>query len=161
MSRLIIYLHRFENGLLAIFLIVLISLACLQIVLRNFADTGLSWADPTLRVLVLWVGLLGALAASRSDNHISVDVVSRFLHGRSLVAIHAITCLFTTIVCALLAYHSMRFVWIEFQEKTIAFAGVPAWCLESILPVIFLLISLRYLLLSVHYVVDGIKGDPE
>ena len=55
-----------ENGLLVLLLTGMILLAMLQIVLRNGWDTGLSWADPTLRVAVLWVTLLGAMAATRA-----------------------------------------------------------------------------------------------
>ena len=161
MSRLIKKLHRLEDSLLALLLFVLVVLACLQIFLRNFADTGLSWADPTLRVLVLWVGLLGALAASRSNNHIAIDVVSRFLQGRPLLISHSITSLFTALVCALVAYHALRFVWVEFQEQTIAYAGIPAWIPESIIPIVFSLISLRYFLLCVQHGSDAIKGNTE
>ena len=48
----------------------MILLATTQILMRNLWDTGLAWADPSLRIAVLWVALLGALAATRDDNHI-------------------------------------------------------------------------------------------
>ena len=161
MSRLIKKLHRLEDTLLALFLFILIVLACLQIFLRNVADTGLSWADPTLRVMVLWIGLLGALAASRSNNHISIDLLSRFVAGRSLALVQAATGLFTSLVCGLLAFHALRFVWVEFQAQTIAFAGIPAWTLESIIPIAFAIISLRYFLLFVQSIANAIEAHAE
>jgi TRAP-type C4-dicarboxylate transport system permease small subunit len=125
----------------------MILLASAQILLRNVAETGLVWADPVLRVLVLWVGMLAALVASRTDNHISVDVLSRLLRGRPKVAVQAGTCLFTAGVCALLAYHAGRFVVSEWEARTEAFLGVPAWIFELILPLAFGLIAVRYALL--------------
>src|SRR5678816_2136977 len=54
------HLHRIENGLLAILVLVLVGLAGTQIVLRVFFETGVAWADSFSRSLVLWTGMLGA-----------------------------------------------------------------------------------------------------
>ena len=58
-------LHRVEDAVLALLLGAMILLAPLQIALRLFFNEGLTWADPLIRVLVLWVGLFGAISASR------------------------------------------------------------------------------------------------
>ena len=50
-------------------LLVMILLATTQILLRDLLETGLSWADPVLRLLVLWLALLGAMAATRDHNN--------------------------------------------------------------------------------------------
>jgi TRAP-type C4-dicarboxylate transport system permease small subunit len=52
-------LHRAEDALLVVLLSTMIVLAGTQIILRNFLDSGFVWIDPLLRVLVLWLGLLG------------------------------------------------------------------------------------------------------
>jgi len=51
-----------EDGILVVLLSVMILVAAAQILLRNFFDIGLSWGDQALRILVLWVGLMGAVA---------------------------------------------------------------------------------------------------
>ena len=76
-------LAAIEDGLLVLLLAAMIGLAGTQILLRNVLDTGLGWGDPLLRVTVMWIGLLGAMAASRDDNHITIDLVSRILKGRA------------------------------------------------------------------------------
>ena len=68
-----------------------VVLAALQIVLRYGFDSGIAWADPLLRVLVLWLGLLGALAATRDRRHITIDVLSRMLPARAKAAADAAT----------------------------------------------------------------------
>ena len=60
-SRLIDHL---EAALLAVLLFGLVGLSGLQIVLRNGFDDSLVWIDPLLRLAVLWLGLLGAVAAA-------------------------------------------------------------------------------------------------
>jgi len=141
-------LHRVEDVLLSLLLAGMIVLASLQIFLRNLFDTGIGWADPLVRVLVLWLALLGALAASRNDKHINVDVLSRLLPERARLGVRSVTSLATAIICGVVAYHALRFVLDEHEMATTAFASVPTWALASIIPVAFAGIALRYLLLS-------------
>ena len=142
-------LHRLEDGLLALVLGLLVLLAPLQLFLRNFFDAGIGWGDPLLRVLVLWVGMLGALAATRGRRQISIDVLAHVSGERLRSGVGVVTSLFTALVCAVVAYHSARFVASEMEYEAIAFAGVPAWACEIVIPVAFGLIALRYALYSI------------
>ena len=54
-----------ENALLVFVLAAMVLLAAAQILLRNFMGVSLEWTDQALRLLVLWVAFLGAVAASR------------------------------------------------------------------------------------------------
>ena len=65
-----------EDGLLVLIVATLVGIAGLQIILRDFFNIGLTWGDPLLRTLVLWVGMLGAMIASRTENHISIDCLA-------------------------------------------------------------------------------------
>ncbi|HIF96412.1 MAG TPA: TRAP transporter small permease [Myxococcales bacterium] len=137
-------IHKVEDVFLALLLGAMIVLAPLQIFLRNFFDTGIGWADPLLRVLLLWVGLMGAVAASRSDSHIRIDVASRLLPPKVASALGALTGLFTAGVAGLVAWHSWRFVYGEWEFGGTAFSGVPAWMFEVVIPVAFGFIAIRY-----------------
>lgn len=141
--------HRAEDGLLATLLGTMILLAAAQIVARNAFGAGFAWADPLLRALVLWVAMLGALAASRGDRHISIDVLSRLLPPRVQQLAAALAALFTSAVCALLAFHSGRLVAADYSFGGAAFAAVPMWVMELCLPFAFALIAVRYALLLV------------
>ncbi len=151
MQRVLRIVHGVEDALLALMVAVMVFLAGSQILLRNLFDTGFAWADPVLRLLVLWVGLLGALAASRTDKHIAIDVFSRLLGPRALAGAKSVTTLFTAAISALIAYHGGRFVAMEREAGITGVAGLPAWLLEVIIPAGFGLIALRYLVLfGVH-----------
>jgi len=144
-------LHRAEDAVLALLLGATIFLASLQILLRGVFGTGIGWIDPLVRVLVLWLGLLGALAASRTGRQITIDVVARLLPERARATVGVVTSLFTAVVSAVVAFHSARFVASELEFGSIAFSGIPAWQLASILPLAFGAIALRYL---VHAATD-------
>ncbi len=156
----LVLLHRLEDAFLALILGLMVLLAPLQIVLRNFFDAGITWGDPLLRVLVLWVGMLGALAATRGRRQISIDVLSHVAGKRVQSGLGVVTSLFATLVSAIVAYHSARFVASEFEYETTAFAGVPAWTCEIVIPVAFGLIALRYALHTVADLRDALAPPP-
>lgn len=135
-----------ESGLLALLLTTMIGVAAYQVIARNLFDSGLLWGDGLVRVLVLWVTLLGGMVASRNDEHIRLDLVARFLDERSRRWVRRLASAFTVVICGLFAYHSARFVWIDYDAGITAFAGVPAWVCEAIMPIGAGVMGLRYLL---------------
>ena len=134
-----------EDLLLVVLLLAMIGLAGLLILLRNVFDSGLIWGDELLRILVMWLCLVGAIAASRDDNHINIDLLSRLLPPGGQLLVRIITDLFTVVVCALLAWYSWRFVRMEIEFGARILSGYPAWLAQVILPVGFGLIAYRYL----------------
>jgi len=140
-----------ENSILIFLLAAMIVVAVGQIVSRNVFGIGISWGDPLLRILVLWVGLAGAIVATRENHHISVNALARLLPRRLQVVNHILMNLFASAVSGLIAYHSARFVYFELEAHTVAFAGVPAWVCQLIMPIAFSAMAVRFLALSVHH----------
>lgn len=151
-------LHNIEDSLLVIILLAMVTLAFSQIVMRNFFGTGAIWLDPLLRVLVLWIGLLGALVATRQDKQISIDVLTRILPEKLKVLSNIITRSFAAIVSAIIAWHSFRFLIDEWNSGVTAFSSVPAWLPESIIPFGFAVIALRYTFQVITLLIQAIKG---
>lgn len=134
-----------EDTLLALLLGGMVLLAAAQIILRNGFESGLTWADPVLRVMVLWLGLLGALAASRDNKQIHIDLLVRVLPNRLRQLVDSLANLFTAAVSALVAGYGVRFVVMELEAGGEVVPGLPAWLAESVIPLAFGLIALRYL----------------
>jgi len=148
-DRLLAGIRFVESGLLVLLLSAMILLAAYQVVARNFFDTGILWGDGLVRVLVLWVTFIGATIASRNDEHIRIDLLTRFTAKRSALWLDRFRSLFTAFVSGVFAWYSFDFVRLDYQDGIIAFAGVPAWICESIMPVGAGLICLRYLIRTV------------
>lgn len=144
------WLHRIEEWALAILVLVLVVLAGAQIVLRNFFETGFAWADPFLRVLVVWAAMLGALAAAREDKHIAIDVLQRFLKPAAQRIARIAALGFAALICAAMAWYSSGLVGIDYADATSGvvktIAGAPVWLLECILPFGFGMMALRFAL---------------
>lgn len=147
-KRLRTFLYWVEDGILVSLLLVMIGMAVSQIFLRNLFDAGIIWSDVLVRTLVLWVGLVGAMVASRQGNHINIDIIERYLPPRAKTVVNFMVELFTALICSAVAYFSLQFVQIEFVDGGYAFARVPAWVCEIIIPFAFVVIALRYFTLS-------------
>lgn len=154
-TRLLQLLRRVEEGVILLLLASMVVLAGTQIVLRNLWESGIAWGDPVLRVLVLWVGMFGAMLASRSNQHIRIDVLSHYLSPVWQRYSNALTNLFSAVICTLLAWHSGRFVIFEWQDGAELFPGVPVWIAEAILPLGFAVIAVRFFLLGTQTLRDG------
>ena len=128
----------------------MIGMAAGQVSLRNFFDSGVYWGDSAVRVMVLWVTMLGAMVASRNDSHIRIDLVGRFLQEleKPLLAstVARINYGFTCFILALFCWASGQFVHYEYVDQSIAFASVPAWLCEAVMPLGSGIMALRYAL---------------
>ena len=88
----------------------MLLLAVTDIALRTITGGSVIWIQPALQVLVLWLGLLGALYASRSQEHIAIDVISRFVGplGKRICGFTGTA--FASAVCATVAWFSVDFI---------------------------------------------------
>jgi TRAP-type C4-dicarboxylate transport system permease small subunit len=134
-----------ETVLLGIVLVAMIGLAAAQVLLRGSLGSSLAWADEALRLLVLWSAMLGALAATRDNVHLRIDLLSRFLPGVWRRAMAVFVELFAAGVSALLAWYSWRFVAESREFGDQVLGDWPAWPFQAILPAAFALIAYRYL----------------
>lgn len=139
-------LRGIESGLLVILLAGMITLAAWQVLARLFFDSGLNWGDAFVRVLVLWIAMLGAMIAARTDDHIRIDLLAKFLSPGAQHFARRFSALTTAIVLAIFTWASVGFVRAEYEDGAVAFASVPAWLCESIMPLAAAVMCLRYLL---------------
>lgn len=135
-----------EDSVLVVILTAMILLAASQIFMRNFLNIGFIWGDEMLRMLVLWIAVAGAIAASRSDKHINIAVLDRFLPEKVKLAVKILVHLFTAGICSVVAWFSAQFVLTSREFGDILMGSVPAWLPQLILPVGFGLIAYRYAL---------------
>ena len=56
-----------ENAFLVGLLGAMMLLSVAQIIAREFFDTGFFWAGEFIRILVLWLAMVGAVAACREN----------------------------------------------------------------------------------------------
>jgi TRAP-type C4-dicarboxylate transport system permease small subunit len=137
---------RLEKGALVVAMALLVGIAALQLVLRSVFAMSLLWADELLRILVLWLAVLGAIAAARTDRHLRIDVVPRLLPPRGHELTACAASLVVVGVAGLFAYEAARFMQQAWAfEDTVLGGLAPQWPLLLIMPVGLGLIAGYYL----------------
>lgn len=148
--RLLRLIARLEDSILVLLLATMIFLAVTEIFLRNFFQTAIPGAGSVISVLVLWVGMFGAVVATRERKQISIDVLSHYLSEKAKHIIGIIVDIFVIVVCMLLSYHAIRMMMEDYEAGAMAFLNVPTWLASSALPIALTMIALRYLLFAWH-----------
>ena len=134
-----------ENIILVTLLSGMILLAVGQIVLREVFDTGIIWADQLVRLVVLWLAMMGAIAACREDRHIRIDALSHLFPDSIISGIRIVVDLFAAGVCALIAWHAYRYLQLEIEYEFTVLVDTPAWIAHVIVPIGFAVFSYRFL----------------
>ena len=139
------FLNYIEDGTIVLLILTLLGISITQIILRNLDLNGILWAETAMRVIVLWLAFLGAMRASRLQNHISINLFQQIQNPAFLLITHRLSQFFSALVCATAAYFSWLFLVIEYQDSQIAFLFFPNWFIESIIPLGLGVISIRFI----------------
>jgi TRAP-type C4-dicarboxylate transport system permease small subunit len=130
-----------------------------QIVLRNFFSIGFAWSDGLARLAVLWLGLLGALAASRDGRHITMGALARVLPPRLRVVAGVAADAFGAVVSAALAWAAWGFVSDSREFGDTLLGDLPAWWFQAIMPVAFALIAWQFVVQAVKRLRGGYVAE--
>lgn len=139
----------FETILLVFLLSSMMLLAVGQIVLREVFSTGFVWADELIKLMVLWLAMVGSIAACRENRHIRIDALSHILPKLAVEITRALVDVFAAVVCGIIAWHTWRYLQVEIEYEDMVLVNVPAWIAHSVLPGAFLLISFRFVVLVI------------
>lgn len=123
------------TGLLALCLTAMLLLAAAQILWRNAFRMAIPHSEELLEWLVLWIAMLGAMAASAGSRHITIDALSHVLSDSARRWAGIAAQFFAMIICLSLMFIAGAY-WIDtvsYGETTLG--DIPRWILEAIVPV--------------------------
>ena len=150
-----------EDTALVVLLGSMVLLAVLQIVLRQFFDSGISWADELVKIIVLWLAMVGSIAAARDNRHIRIDVLSHVLPEKLVVLTRVVVDLFAAAVCVVIAWQAWRYLQLEIEWQETVLGDFPAWVAHAVVPVAFLLIAYRFVVSLAGDIFELFRGDAD
>jgi TRAP-type C4-dicarboxylate transport system permease small subunit len=150
-----------ENIVLVTMLTSMILLAVGQILLREIFDTGIIWVDELVKLMVLWLAMVGSIAASRDDRHIRIDVLSHVLPKWAIKLSRVVVDLFAAGVCGVIAWQAWRYLQLEIEFEDVVLVDTPAWIVHSIIPAAFLLVSYRFVILALKKIGEILAGSDD
>lgn len=148
-----------ENTALVTLLSAMMVLAVGQIVLREVFSTGFVWADELIKLMVLWLAMVGSIAAARDNRHIRIDALSHILPETAIKLTRVLVDVFAAAVCGVIAWHTYRYLQLEIEFEDSVLIDTPAWIAHLIVPLAFALIAYRFLVSIAWQLYRLIMGD--
>ena len=147
-----------ETVLLVVILTAMMFVAVGQIVMREVFGTGFGWADELIRLMVLWLAMVGSIAACRENRHIRIDALSHVLPEAAVGLIRILVDLFAAVVCSVIAVQAWRYLQIEIEYEDTVLVDTPAWMAHAIMPAAFALIAYRFVVSSIRQAAEAFFG---
>lgn len=125
----------------------MILVAVFQIVNRQLLGSmfAIPWADELVRFIVLWLAMVGSIAACRDNKHIRIDAITHVLSGAIVSWIKIVVDIFAAAVCAMIGWQAFRLVREEMSWGDFVMGDVPLWLAHAVVPLAFFLISYQFL----------------
>lgn len=134
-----------EDGLTAAALLAMGLLPVLELALRIFFNAGIPGSSGYVQNLTLWVGFLGAIIAARARQHLTFIPTLEFLPKiwQRTAAVFSSTV--SAVVAFGLTWAALQFVHSEFAAPTRIAGWLPIWVVQSVLPISFVAVGLRFI----------------
>lgn len=156
---LIRLLHRAEEWLLALILATMTILTFSQVVMRYVFNTGMFWALEATLYMFGWLVLLGISYGIRTHSHIGVDLLAKSLPPTPRRAIGLLITSLALLYTALMIWGSyvyinrMMILGVEAED-----IPIERWVLGLCLPIGFVLLAIRLLVVGWQIVTKRAKG---
>lgn len=151
MNKLIKPLEWIENSLAVVSMSVVSLLIFAQVVSRYGFNYTPVWSEELSRFLVVWSIFIGVAIGVRSNQHIGVDALIRFLPHKLKVASEVLLNLIGVVVLGILVFNSIEFIQhtMEFEQLS------PAMRIPMYIPYIAMPVGLS--LSIVHFLHNIVK----
>ncbi len=148
-----------ENVLLVTLLGGMMLVAVGQVIAREIFETGFFWAGELVRLMVLWLAMIGSIAACRENRHIRIDAISHLLSDRAVGIVRMLVDTFAAVVCGVIAWNAWRYLQLEIEFEDTVLIDTPAWVAHLVVPVAFALLSYRFLVSVLQTAVENYVGE--
>ena len=150
-----------EDVLLVTLLGGMMLVAVGQVIAREIFETGFFLAGELVRLMVLWLAMVGSIAACRENRHIRIDAISHLLSDRAVGIVRMLVDTFAAVVCGVIAWNAWRYLQLEIEFEDTVLIDTPAWIAHVVVPVAFALLSYRFLVLVLQTAVENVVGEKE
>ena len=114
------FFNRLEEYILVGGLAVLVFIVCLQVTMRYFFHTGLTWSEEVARFLFLWLVWLGAAYAAKRRTHLRIEAFTQKLSPNVRRKVDFIALLIWIAFSAFLTWKGAELTIILFRRRQLS-----------------------------------------
>ncbi|MGD8324667.1 MAG: TRAP transporter small permease subunit, partial [Gammaproteobacteria bacterium] len=134
--------HCLENSACIAVLAVMSALPLVHVIAREWLGSGLPGSIVVVQHLTMWISFLGAMLAARSDRLLALST-TEFLPSTWRSTVNVAMGLLAVAITAGLCIASAQLVLIDRSFGDRAAWGIPVWIFTAVMPVAFVVITLR------------------
>lgn len=128
----------------------------LNVVLRTFFNSGLTWSEELARYLFVYVTYIGAISAMRANGHLGVDTLISRVKPRVQMAMYLISQTMIAALMCILVQGAYKMVIQNTQSRTAAL-GIP----YSVLYFAGIITGISIAILAVANIIHAVKHPSE
>ncbi|MBR9787251.1 MAG: TRAP transporter small permease [Vibrionaceae bacterium] len=155
------FIDNFENYICRILLVAFTSILFMQIIAREVFDHSISWSEESAVYLFVWFVFFGASRAIRIETHNRIDFQYKYLPNKVVATFKVLAelswfifNLYFFYLCYDFVFNKMNLYW---KSQTL---GVPMKMIYMIMPIAFLLMTLRHIQVNLKKLFDrGVAAD--
>lgn len=117
--------------LMFLMLLGMVGLVFMNVILRYFFNSGITWSEEMARYLFVWLIFIGAIGAMRDNAHLGVDTLIKRLKPSGQKIVYLLGQVLIFIIMAMLAVGSFDLTMINLDAKASA-TNLPLWCVYGI-----------------------------
>ncbi len=139
--------NKLEEYALVYTLVFSVIIISLQVIMRSFFNSSLSWSEEAAKYLFVWLIWLGTSIAAKDQSHISLEIVSGRLRGRVKTVIAILVKLIWVSMCIFLLVNGIEIVqsMIGRGKTASAMSWLKVWVVYLAIPVSQGVLSIRIL----------------
>jgi TRAP-type C4-dicarboxylate transport system permease small subunit len=117
--------------LMFLMLLGMVALVFMNVILRYFFNSGITWSEELARYLFVWLIFIGAIGAMRDNAHLGVDTGIKRLKPRAQKIVYLLGQALVLVIMIMLAQGSFDLTMINLNAKASA-TNLPLWCVYGI-----------------------------
>lgn len=131
-----------EDAVSLVILAGMIAIPLIEMAMR-LAGSSVPGALRLVQVLTLWIGMSGALLATRGNQHLALSAGVNLLKGWPARVIGGFATVVAIVVTAALALGAFEAVWVKRLSTEVMAFDIPAWIPQLALPLGYGLVAIR------------------
>ncbi|MEM1485456.1 TRAP transporter small permease [Oscillospiraceae bacterium PP1C4] len=124
MAKSLNKLFKMIEVLMATMLALMVALVFMNVILRYFFNSGITWSEEMARYLFVWTIYIGAIGAMRDNEHLGVDTVIRRLPAKGQKVCYLIGQVMILVIMLILLKGSWDLTLLNVDSKAAA-TGLP------------------------------------
>lgn len=129
------FIEKAEQWLCAVALLTTAMILFVNVVMRYCFSASTSWAEESIRYLMVWITFIGGSVCVRQSAHIRMDFLMSFLSGSARRFLDRTVYLLSALFCGIMTFYGARLVAFTLSTGQASPAlGIPMWWVYLAVP---------------------------